>query len=134
MVRIQSGFTWSRRGPVLNDSPRSAALSNRNPLHLVERDLVAGAIVELGGARTFVRGHRLGVLQSAAGFTIGGDARGAEGMAADPGARAELGGATLDHAPGVDPVHRFVRQRAGAAGGGAEEGALPPSRMPAASI
>jgi hypothetical protein len=26
-------------------------------------------------------------------------------MAADPGARAELGGAALDHAPGVDAVH-----------------------------
>ena len=26
-------------------------------------------------------------------------------MAADPGARAELGGAALDHAPGIDPIH-----------------------------
>jgi hypothetical protein len=41
----------------------------------VERDLIAGAIVELGGARTFVRGHRLGVLQRAAGFKKGDDAR-----------------------------------------------------------
>ena len=49
-------------------------------------------------------------------------------------ARAEIGGAALDHAPGVDAVHRLVGQRAGAADGGAEEGALPPSRMPAASI
>jgi hypothetical protein len=63
-----------------------------------------------------VCGHDLRVLQSAAGFKIGGDARGAEGMAADPGARAELGGATLDHAPGVARCI-FVRQRAGAAGG-----------------
>ena len=59
-------------------------LINRDPLHLVERYLIAGAIVELGGARTFVRGHGLGVLQRAAGFKISGDARGAEGMAADP--------------------------------------------------
>jgi hypothetical protein len=28
-------------------------------------------------------------------------------MAADPGSRAEVGGAALDHAPGVDAVHRF---------------------------
>src|ERR1039457_4186426 len=27
---------------------------NRNPLHLIERDLIARAIVELGRARTFV--------------------------------------------------------------------------------
>ena len=53
-----------------------------------------------------------------------GDARGAEGMAADPGARAELGGAALDHAPGIDAVHSRYGERSGAAGGGAEEGAL----------
>jgi hypothetical protein len=46
---------------------------NRDPLHLVERDLVARAVIELGRARTFVRGHGLGVLQRAAGFQIGGD-------------------------------------------------------------
>jgi hypothetical protein len=32
--------------------------------------------------------------------------------------------AALNHAPGVDAVHRFVGQRAGAAGGGAEQGCL----------
>jgi hypothetical protein len=32
---------------------------DRNPLDLVERDLIAGAIIELGGAGTFVRGHIL---------------------------------------------------------------------------
>jgi hypothetical protein len=57
-----------------------------------------------------------------------------KGMAADPGARAEVGGAALDHAPGVDAVHSIYSERAGAADGGAEEGDLPPSRMPAASI
>jgi hypothetical protein len=39
-------------------------------------------------------------------------------MAANLAPRAEVGGAALDHAPSVDPVHRFIRQRAGAAGGG----------------
>jgi len=71
-----------------------------------------------------VRRHGLRVFQSAAGFEIGGDARGAEGMAADFDARAEIGGAALDHAPSVDPVHRLFRQRAGAASGGAEQGSL----------
>ena len=45
-------------------------------------------------------------------------------MAADPGARTEFGGAALDHAPGVDLVHGFCGERAGAADGGAEEGGL----------
>ena len=97
---------------------------NRNPLDLIERDFVAGPIIELGGARTFVRRHRLRVLQRAAGFEIRRDARGAKGVAADPASRAKVGGAALDHAPGVDAVHRLVGQRAGAAGGGAEQGSL----------
>jgi hypothetical protein len=42
----------------------------------------------------------------------------------DAGARAEFGGAALDHAPGVDPVHGRGGERAGAAGGRAEEGSL----------
>ena len=37
--------------------------------------------------------HRLRVLQCTAGFEIGRDARGAEGVAADPNARAEIGSA-----------------------------------------
>jgi hypothetical protein len=35
---------------------------------------------------------------------------------------AKLAGAALDHAPGVDPVHRRGRERAGAADGRAEQG------------
>ena len=73
-----------------------APFSNRNPLYFIERDLIAGPIVELGRPRAFMRGHRLGVLQCATGFQIGRYARGAEGMAADPAPRAELGGAALD--------------------------------------
>jgi hypothetical protein len=69
---------------------------NRDPLHLVERDLVAGAIVELGGARTFMRGHGLSIFYSAAGFEIGGDARGAEAVIAD-----RCVNAGSDRAPGL---------------------------------
>ena len=104
---------------------RLSAASNRNPLDLIERDLIAGAIVQLGGARAFMRRHGLRVFQSAAGFEIGGNAGGAKGMAANLGPRAEVGGAALDHAVGVDAVHGFIRQRAGAASGGAEQGGLP---------
>jgi hypothetical protein len=71
-----------------------------------------------------VRGHDLRVLERAAGFEIGGDARGAESMAANPNSRAEIGGAALNHTPGVNAVHRLFRQRVCAANGGAEEGAL----------
>ena len=40
--------------------------SNRNPLHLIEHDLVASAVVKLGGARAVVRRHGLGVFERAA--------------------------------------------------------------------
>jgi hypothetical protein len=56
---------------------------NRNALDLIERDLIAGAVVELGGARAFMRGHSLGVFERAAGLEIGGDAGRAEHMAAE---------------------------------------------------
>ena len=80
------------------DSPKRAdsisrvfsPFSDRNPLDLIKCNLVAGAVIEFCRARAFMRSHGLRVLQRAAGFKIGGDARGAEGVAADPGARAEL--------------------------------------------
>ena len=71
-----------------------------------------------------MRRHGLCVFQSAAGFKIGGDARGAEGMAADFDACAEIGGAPLDHAPGIDAVHGGVGEDTGAADRGAKQGAL----------
>jgi len=35
--------------------------SNIDPLDLIERDLIASPIIELGRPRAFVRCHRLGV-------------------------------------------------------------------------
>jgi hypothetical protein len=64
--------------------------SNRNPLDLIERDFVAGAVVELGGARAFVRRHQLGVFEGAAGFEVGRYASCPEGVAADLDLQAEL--------------------------------------------
>jgi hypothetical protein len=106
---------------------------NRNPLDLIARDIVAGTVIKLGRARAFMRRHRLGVFEGAAGLKISGDPRGAEGMAADPGTRAEVGGAALDHAISVDgfiglSVSVPVRPTADR-----KRGALPASRMPAAS-
>lgn len=56
--------------------------SNHDPLHLVERDLIAGAVVELFGLGRFLVGGGLGVLDGAAVFEVGGDAGGPEGAAA----------------------------------------------------
>jgi hypothetical protein len=42
--------------------------------NLIERNLIASAVVELRGPRTFVRGHGLGVLQRATGVEISSDA------------------------------------------------------------
>ena len=68
--------------------------------------------------------HRLSILQSSAGFKIRGDPGRPKCVAANPHARSEIGGASLDHAPGVDAVHRLFGQDAGAADRRAEEGSL----------
>jgi hypothetical protein len=101
-----------------------SSTSNRNPLDLIERDLIAGAIIELRCARAFVRSHELRVFQCAAGLQVGRYSGGPEGVAADLDLHAEFRGAALDHAPGVDPVHRPRRECAGAADGRAEQGTL----------
>ena len=44
-----------------------ALRSDCDPLDLIERDLVAGAVLEFGGARGFVRRHGLRVLDRDAG-------------------------------------------------------------------
>ena len=81
-----------------------------------------------------MRRHGLRVLERAARFKISSDARGAERVATDLASCAEIGGAALNHTLGVNGVHRLIRQRTGAASGRAEEGALPPSRIPASSF
>ncbi len=65
------------RRDTLNGNPVETSL-NSDLLDLVERDLVVGAVVELGGAGTLVGGHGLRVLEGAAIVEIGGDAGGAE--------------------------------------------------------
>jgi len=97
---------------------------NRNPFDFIERNLIARAIIELGGARALMRRHHLGVFERPASFEVGGNACCPEGMAADLDLHAEVGGAALDHAPGIHPVHRCGRECAGASYRGAEQGAL----------
>jgi hypothetical protein len=62
---------------------RLVAQSNPDLLDLVEVDLVAGAVIELGRLGRLAVGDGLGVLDGAAAFQVGGDAGGPEGVAAD---------------------------------------------------
>ena len=68
---------FAEEGSRLDRNP----VSNGNPLDLVERDLCAGAVVELGRARTSC-GHRLRVFEHAPGLKVRGDAGRAEPAAA----------------------------------------------------
>ncbi|MGA7263829.1 MAG: hypothetical protein WA709_24785 [Stellaceae bacterium] len=53
--RIWSGFFRANEETALNPYP----------FYFVERAFVASAVVELGRARAFVRGHGLGILEGA---------------------------------------------------------------------
>jgi len=93
--------------------------SDRDPLNLIEGERIAGAVVQLGGAGRFVRGNGLGVLDGAAVFQVGGDAGGAEGVAADAvDAHAAGQGAALDHPEHVGAGQALAGEGAGLAGGG----------------
>src|SRR5580704_14029250 len=105
--------------------PRGKASgSNRNPLDLIEGNLISSPIIELGGARAFVRGHELGVFERAAGFEVGRYASCPEGVATNPDLQADFAGAALDHAVCIDPMHRRGRERPGPPDGRAEQGTL----------
>jgi len=82
--------------------------SNRDPLDFIERDLIAGAVVELGRARALVRRHDLGVFERAADLEIRGDAGCTEYVAAELDPETGFGRAPADHAIGVDTVHRLI--------------------------
>ena len=81
-------------------------LGDHDPLDLIERDDVGRAVIELGRAGALVRGHSLGVLECTAGLEVGGDAGGAESVAADLRLEARVGRAPADHPPDIDTVHR----------------------------
>jgi hypothetical protein len=87
-IACDASFTHMLPGRTrMVDQPGTGPRSNRNPLDLIKRNLIAGPIIELRCARAFMRRHGLRVFQRAAGFEIGRDPRGAKGMAADPYAR-----------------------------------------------
>src|SRR5437763_5374946 len=72
-----------------------------NPLYLVLGEPLLRAVVELGRARAFMRGHGLRVFERTAIAEIGGDAGGTKCMIADRRHDAGGGRAPADHAPGV---------------------------------
>ena len=76
--------------------------SNWNSLDLGERDLVVGAIVVLGRARPFVRGHGLRPFQRAADLELGGELSRAELVATELYLEAGFGRPPTDHPAGVD--------------------------------
>jgi hypothetical protein len=51
-------------------------------------------------------------------------------VAPDLPLHAELGGAALNYAPGIDPIHRGCGERAGPGGCGAEEGVRSRIQLP----
>src|SRR6266851_7215679 len=117
---------WSAdpQTPVARPVISSPRCLDRDPLDLIERYGVAGAVVELGRPRALMRRHGLCILERAAGLEIGGDARRPEHMAPELDPEPGFGGAAADHAIGVDAVHRRVAEAAGPAERAAEEGGL----------
>jgi long-chain acyl-CoA synthetase len=96
-----------------------------NSLDLVLRESVLRAVVKLGRARTFMRGHGLRMLQRAAIAEIGGDPRRAKRVIADRRHDVCRRGTPADHASGVGLRHRLLGQHGGAVSrAGAEQPAL----------
>jgi hypothetical protein len=104
-----------------------------NPLDLVERDLIAAAIIKLGRARALMRRHLLGVLKERAVEQIDGDAGRPEAVAAEPGEEPDVADAANDHAPRVLARHALAGELlAAAAAERAEHGRALSAPSPAA--
>lgn len=74
---------------------RVLCLLGHDPLHLIERDLIAAAIIQARRARRLVRGHLLRDFQLAAVFEIPGNSGCAERVAPDQGFDARARGFLL---------------------------------------
>jgi hypothetical protein len=96
--------------------------SNSDLLDFIERDLIVRAVVELGGAGTLVRSHRLCVFERATAVQVGCDPGCPESMVANLCWDADVCRAALNHAPGVGLGHAAPGESLGAPDGGAEEG------------
>jgi hypothetical protein len=97
---------------------------DHDTLYFVERDLIAGAVIELRGLGRFVVGDGLGVFDGPAVLQVGGNAGRPERVVAD-GVRQSSGpGPPLDHVEGVPGVNRAVSQYLLPAAYAAEQGAF----------
>ena len=74
--------------------------SEPDPLHLVLGEPLFGAVIKLGRARAFVRGHFLGVLERAAVREVSGNPGRAERVAANFRHDVEKTRSPLDVEPG----------------------------------
>jgi len=79
-----------------------------DPLHLVLREPLLGAVIEVCRARAFVRRHFLRVFERAAIGKISGDAGRAKRVIADRRVNAGGDSAATDHAPGVGLIHGLL--------------------------
>ena len=87
--------------------------SNRNPLDLIERNLVLPPVVELRGPRALVICDVLRSFQRALVLQVRGDAGRPEGMVPDPGLDAGVARPPLDHAIGILLPHGLAGEFAG---------------------
>ena len=82
---------------------------NRNFFDLVERDAVAGAVVELGRSRAFVGGDLLGLFECPAVFEVGGDASSSECVITNRCRKSGSFHPAFDHRQDVGSVERSIR-------------------------
>jgi hypothetical protein len=75
-LHIENALMWERIGQACRSSceltlgAHQYLTSNLDSLDLVEGDFIAGAVIELGGARALMRRHGLGVFQRTTGLEI----------------------------------------------------------------
>src|SRR4051812_1371922 len=105
LTKLRGGGGWRSRSRRRSRKARHAPNLNYDPLDQIERDLVAAAVVKLGGLRAGVVGNLLGLFQGAAVRPECRDAGGAERMAADAFGKPCGLGPALNHLPGVVAVH-----------------------------
>jgi hypothetical protein len=111
-VTSDSGGTRSTVSPqvAMRQSRPSRPSLHHDPLDLDLRESLLGAVVDLGGARAFVRRHRLRVLQRAPVGEIRRDAGRAERVVADRCNDAGGECALAHHAPGIDPTVKGLKR------------------------
>jgi hypothetical protein len=99
--------------------------SQPDPLHLILRQPLLCAVVELRRAWALVRSHVLGVLKLTAIGEVSGNAGCTEGMVADRRHKSGRNRPSSDHAPGVGLAHLLVREHdPGVPWAGAEQATL----------